>query len=288
MNLEFENGKEIEEISSPIPPKSPLLQLSPKEFLLALSPEKPSQIKKNAKTFLHDFHDSASNLLKKMKEKYISELRGRVFDEKEINEEGAIKRYENFKNAYNEAEKLINGKIDIKLGIEILNESLDWIHPFYFQGKDNKVFEIYEKTLELTNMSFFLLASGNFKLKDYNKCIYFSKIHLAQNPNSVPTLQLLYSTYTHLGDHENANKYLSLTKKPSKISDRSRIKIILKKYVKYIPKSILFGFLTGITTLVTTKFYWKLGNKESLIYSLGTAFISLLTTIFFKNFLYNK
>lgn len=281
--MNFEDEKDHHDLS---PPTSPLNQLNPKEFLIALSPQKPIIIKKNAKTFLHDFHESAQKLLDNMKEKYISELQERIFDENKG--ETSFDRVKAFAKVIAEAERLINGKIDFKLGIEIIHISLNWVHPHYFNGQDLKSSEIFDECLKLSKKAFGLLTLAYFKLKDYEKSIYYAKISLYFEPNSVFTLRLMYSAWSHLGDTEEARKIMAYSKKILSIAELHTIKKGKKnnkrnlfcKFLKKHSKTLIFSFITGVTTFVSLKFFWKYQVKESLYYSFSTALIFMMSSIF--------
>lgn len=282
MNFEDEkDNHELPPLTSPLTDK-----LNPKEFLIALSPQKPLLIKKNAKTFLHDFHESAQKMLDNMKEKYIFELQEKVFDENKA--EISLDRVKAFAKVLTEAERLINGKIDFKLGIEILHISLNWVHPKYFNGNDLKSLEIFEECLQLTKKAIGLLALAYFKMKNYEKTIYYAKISLNFEANSVSILRLMYSAWSHLGDAEEAHKIMAYSKKILSIADLNTIKKGKKnnqthlfcKFLRKYSKTLIFSFITGVSTFISLKVFWKLQTKESLYYSFSTAFIFMLSSIF--------
>ena len=285
MNPEnFENNFE----TPPQTPHKTNFPLSPKEFLICLSPQKPI-IKKNAQSFLNEFHKAATKLLENMKLKYIKELKIKEF------EGGVSQRLDEYKARLAEAERLINEKIDINLCIEIMMISMNWIHPFFFKLADGTLSNLYDEALELTGKGMELLSLGYYKTKKYDRSIKYATLVLNIKPNNISMLRAMYSSYFKMGENAKANNVLNSAKKLINIKD---FKILEEDYPinknqsfrsrfnSFIYKnsySLTTIILSGIFSYIFTKYMMKLSYKESFIYSLATSFFSFLTSFLFKH-----
>lgn len=277
------------------PDNSPLLDHIPqeaKEFLIALSPQKPIIIKRNAQHFLDEFHKSAAKTLENMKLKYIKELKTKQFEGK------LEERLYEFNMKLREVDKLINEKIDVVLGIEIMNIAINWVHPFFFKLSNGDMSNLYKEAFELTRKGMEILVLGYFKTENFEKCVKYANIYIRMKPKDcdVNILRILYSAYVKCGDIELAHRTLTFAKNILSISDFNKIveaspSIQIKPSRKYRFKifflkhtySLANFLLTGIITYVFTKYLLKFPVKESFVYSLGASFITFVTSFcFFK------
>lgn len=279
------NSDEINELSPRTPTKRQPSS-DAKEFLIALSPQKPKLIKENAKSFLDTFHKAAAKLLETMKSKYVNELKVKEFPG---SPEG---RLEEFKGRLKEVEKLINERIDVHLGVEIMSEAINWLHPFYFKLEDGRLSNLYEESLELTTKGMELLAIGGYKLKNYRLCIKYAKLLLNFKPNNVAMLRLLFSAYTQEGNNTEATNVLVNAKQILTIqdfrkiseefnwkSDECRRNFRWRRFLKISNLSTLF--LSGFACYFFTKYFMKMPENQSVVYGLGAGIISFLTRLLF-------
>lgn len=281
------NSDEINELSPRTPTKRQPSSEA-KEFLIALSPQKPKLIKENAKCFLDTFHKAAAKLLETMKTKYVNDLKIKEFS-------GAPEgRLEEFKGRLKEVEKLINERIDVHLGVEIMSVAINWLHPFYFKLEDGRLSNLYEESLELTTKGMELLAIGGYKLKQYRFCIKYAKLFLNFKPNNVSMLRLLFSAYTQEGNSREASNVLINAKKILTIQDFRKISEEFnwksgefrrdyrwRRVLKMSNLSILF--LSGFACYFFSKYYMKMNENQSAVYGLGAGIISFLTRLLFAN-----
>ena len=272
------------------PPKTPVetkakFPQETQQFLIALSPQRPILIKRNAQTFLENFHKAASKMLENMKNKYVKELKLKDF------KGGIVQRLEEFNARIKEVDKLINEKKDISLGIEIMTIALNWLHPFNFKLSDGKISIFYQEASEMTAKGMELLALGYYKMKNYEECIKYSKLSLGLNPNQTFIIKILYSAYAQNGDTNLALQVLNSDKNNRnvnnlKIENEKEKKQMGNKILRCLRKnsySLTSFLLSGIFTFILTKYLLKFPEKDSLIFSLGASLISYLTTNWFIN-----
>jgi len=167
--------------------------------------------------------------------------------------------------------------------------AIDWLHPFYFMLSDGKLSSLYEEALEMISKGLELLAIGGYKQKNYRLCIKYAKIYLNIKPKNVSILRLLFSAYTQEGNDLAAKNVLFSAKKILTIQDFRKVseEINIRRNHGYKWKRFLNRYslttlvLSGVVSYLFMKYFMRLQERDSLFYSIGTGFISFLTSLLF-------